>query len=371
MACHGKIARLPGAIRAQLNARLQRGDDGKNILAWLNSLPEAKSVFDAEFVGRPVTEQNLSDWRLGRYQEWLAQQEVLAQARDMADSQKELETVTPGESFADHLAAAVAFRYAAILAAQGAELDEKALRQLRALRPICQAALGLCRTRQNAARLRIERERWDMTRQEDLAAQEVARKFNERMERAAANKTSVKRPELQALLGKWDSVLEGLASLEELYQVEDPATSRRKGSSPKSGPKPRRRNQRPRRRARSGHPPASPTTQPAAASEVGPEPPASPQPVPREESSNPPPPLPPPIPSALPTAPLSAVAPAAGAEAEALSKAAVSAYPKLAAVLAAKRAVAEEAKARGERMARGEKVESIADAKEGLAPNRA
>ncbi|MGD1087021.1 MAG: hypothetical protein ABSA47_19980, partial [Verrucomicrobiota bacterium] len=67
---------------------------------------------------------------------------------------------------------------------------------------------------------------------------------------------------------------------------------------------------------------------------------------------------------------LSCVAPAAGAEAEAPSEAVISAYPKLAAVLAAKRAVAEEARARGERMARGEKAESTADAKEGLALNR-
>jgi hypothetical protein len=80
MARIGKIARLPGAVRAQLNTRLQDGAEGKQIADWLNSLPEVKERLTEKFEGRPINEQNLTNWRQGGYKEWLAHQEILAQA---------------------------------------------------------------------------------------------------------------------------------------------------------------------------------------------------------------------------------------------------------------------------------------------------
>ena len=59
MARIGKIARLPGGIRAQLNTRLQDGAEGKEIVLWLNSLPEVKEVLVKMFDGRPINDQNL------------------------------------------------------------------------------------------------------------------------------------------------------------------------------------------------------------------------------------------------------------------------------------------------------------------------
>ena len=44
MSHNGKIARLPHAIRNQLNLRLQDGEQGKNLVQWLNSLTEVKFV---------------------------------------------------------------------------------------------------------------------------------------------------------------------------------------------------------------------------------------------------------------------------------------------------------------------------------------
>ena len=67
MARTGKIARLSRNLRAQLNTRLQDGQDGKQIVQWLNSLPQVKEVLAEGFNRRPITEQNLSDWRLGGY----------------------------------------------------------------------------------------------------------------------------------------------------------------------------------------------------------------------------------------------------------------------------------------------------------------
>jgi hypothetical protein len=277
MACHGKIARLPGPVRAQLNARLQREDDGKDILAWLNSLPEVKSVSDDQFQGRPVTPQNLSDWRRGRFQEWLARQDILAQAEEVAATQKELEAVSPAGSLADHLALVVAFRYAAILAGQGAALDEKALRELRALRPICQVAVKLRRSDHNAARLRIESQRWEVARQKELAAQEVARRFNERAQAALANRPTFRKPQLEVLKSGLDATLAGLDELEKLVGCKTFAAAGLKPSRPDLAPKPPCPAQKPRPPRQTEPSPPPPAANPAAASPPQPNPDPGPQ----------------------------------------------------------------------------------------------
>ncbi|MGO8676222.1 MAG: hypothetical protein ACLQVX_10175 [Limisphaerales bacterium] len=43
MTPNGKIARLPLAIRQQLNLRLQNGELAQDLLSWLNQLPEVQA----------------------------------------------------------------------------------------------------------------------------------------------------------------------------------------------------------------------------------------------------------------------------------------------------------------------------------------
>ena len=84
MARIGKIARLPGAVRAQLNTRLQDGEESKQIVRWINSLPEVRKVLAGQFEGRPINEQNLTAWRQGGYEQWSLCQDVLAHAAALA-----------------------------------------------------------------------------------------------------------------------------------------------------------------------------------------------------------------------------------------------------------------------------------------------
>lgn len=72
---NGKIARLPRSIREQLNLKLDDAESGANLVDWLNSLDPVKRVLDRDFGGRPVTEQNLSEWRQGGFLDWQRQQE--------------------------------------------------------------------------------------------------------------------------------------------------------------------------------------------------------------------------------------------------------------------------------------------------------
>jgi hypothetical protein len=67
---NGKIARLPQPIREQLNQRLLDKEPYARLLQWLNALPEVHAVMAGLFGGRPINQQNLSEWKLGGFQEW-------------------------------------------------------------------------------------------------------------------------------------------------------------------------------------------------------------------------------------------------------------------------------------------------------------
>jgi hypothetical protein len=167
---NGKIARLPRAIRDELNRRLSDGELGGQVVAWLNALPEAQAVIAKEFNGRPIREQNLSEWRNGGYREWLAHQDAVAQARDLAADAGELSGAASG-SLANHLATVLTARYAAMLAGWDGENSEEFGRKLRVLRALCQDIVELRRGDHSAARLQIEQERLERDRlktEEDL-----------------------------------------------------------------------------------------------------------------------------------------------------------------------------------------------------------
>jgi len=97
VACTGKIARLPHDLRAQLNSRLQDGQLGPQILPWLNSLPQVQALLAQDFHALPISQQNLSNWRQGGYQEWLVRQDVLALAAQLAGNCHGLAAAATGQ----------------------------------------------------------------------------------------------------------------------------------------------------------------------------------------------------------------------------------------------------------------------------------
>jgi hypothetical protein len=153
---NGKIARLPLSIRENLNRRLQDGEQGKKLVAWLNSLPEVRSVIHAEFGGRPVREQNLSEWKQGGYRDWLALQE----AREAtARLDEELADCGDGDAqpLSETLARWLAVRYAvATRRLVGTEGPE----QWRLLRDLCGDIVELRRGDHSAMRLELARARF-------------------------------------------------------------------------------------------------------------------------------------------------------------------------------------------------------------------
>src|SRR4051812_25956434 len=87
----GKIARLPESIREQLNQRLLDGVVGKEIVSWLNTLPEVNRVMAELFAGHPITQQNISEWRRRSFQAWLEKRETQTRVLHLAEMYQDLE----------------------------------------------------------------------------------------------------------------------------------------------------------------------------------------------------------------------------------------------------------------------------------------
>src|SRR5713226_3591975 len=168
----GKIARLPLAIREQLNRRLQDGEIGKDLVVWLNSVPEVQAVLKAEFGDRPVNEPNLSDWRTGGYEDWRVHQDTMQQVNQLVANAKELggASQTP---LSELLATCLAARYAVELSRLTApvtpregtrptgEAEGNGGCDFEVLRKLCRDVLALRRLDLAGQRLRIEREAAD------------------------------------------------------------------------------------------------------------------------------------------------------------------------------------------------------------------
>lgn len=204
----GKIARLPREIREQLNRRLSDGEAGNRLVGWLNSRPETQERLAADFEGRAITEQNLSEWKQGGHQDWLARQETLACARELAGDASELTEAADG-SLADHLAVVLSARYAALVSGWNGEMDDEFRRKARALRAVAQDIVELRRGDHCAERLRLDLDRFAEANKADLDRALVA---------------------LLAELKQWPDVQEAfkgvMALLERRKAGEPPATSR-------------------------------------------------------------------------------------------------------------------------------------------------
>ncbi len=159
MTRNGKIARLPYSIRDLLNQRLHNGEQGAKLVEWLNGLPKVQEVLTEEFGGRPISEQNLSEWKQGGFEDWRRHEETRAWVRTLADESAELAEETGDLSVADWLSTPLAValgRWIHELTA-GAQNDPE---QRRALLSAAREVNQLRRGDHEEQSLRIERERW-------------------------------------------------------------------------------------------------------------------------------------------------------------------------------------------------------------------
>ncbi len=156
---NGKIARLPKAVREELNRRLDDGVQGKALVAWLNGLPEVRTVMKEVFGGRAVTEQNLSEWRQGGFLDWQRQREAVACVRLAAEEARELEEELGPAPLTEVLGASVTLLLARLIREMGDGLDSSPEQLHDLLRLIRQwSVMRSCDHR--AARLKMQQRDW-------------------------------------------------------------------------------------------------------------------------------------------------------------------------------------------------------------------
>jgi hypothetical protein len=171
MTRNGKIARLPYSIREVLNRRLRDGEQGKGLVDWLNSSQEVREVLADEFGGRAISEQNLSEWKQGGYEDWVRHQQTREWVQKLADESADLEEVAGDFSVADWLSAPLAVALGRWIheLATAANNDPK---QRNSLLALTREVTELRRSDHTAERLRIDRERWE-TEQEEKRQKEL------------------------------------------------------------------------------------------------------------------------------------------------------------------------------------------------------
>ena len=151
----GKIARLPLALRTELNQRLANNEDGANLLTWLNAIPGVPAMLATDFAGEPITKQNLYEWRQGGFLEWETQREMFDEARVLAANAGPV-SATTNHDLAEHLAAVIAGKFASLLAGWDGTEDQAFDAKLRVLTKFNQNLAILRRTNHSAARLKME-----------------------------------------------------------------------------------------------------------------------------------------------------------------------------------------------------------------------
>jgi hypothetical protein len=240
----GKIARLPRAVREQLNVRLDDGLEAAEILPWLNDLPEVRRIIANRFDGVPVSAQNLSGWRQGGFQEWLLHRELLDSASQTRENVEELNEVADSDSgdgiprpLADCLVAQVTLRMTAFMSRWNGEAgDAKLMTLLR----IGQFSLKLQRAGYQAEREALARRKRDDlaelkegTRLDMLAAwpefrEERARKEEKRKSGSGNGQESWSKeketPDSGSLPAGWERE-EGQRAVQGKAQVQTPSSA--------------------------------------------------------------------------------------------------------------------------------------------------
>jgi hypothetical protein len=165
MTRNGKIAHLPRHLRDQLNQRLEDGEQAKSLAKWLNTLDEVRSVLDTHFASRPISEQNLSEWKNGGFLDWQHRQETDQRIQRLLDLTPPSDAIdedddTP-QTLPDRLAAALTAELAATIQ-HLLEITTDPLQRWKHIREALRQIHQLRRGDQRAALTGIKIARWNL-----------------------------------------------------------------------------------------------------------------------------------------------------------------------------------------------------------------
>jgi hypothetical protein len=224
-----KIARLPSQIRDQLNRALDDNKEGKELVAWLNALPETRALLAAEFEGRPITEQNLSDWRKTGFPDWQRQQEKRALVRELAEEAQELVADAGGVDLSRGLAVVLGAELVVAIRDGLRDTTDRQQRWKLLLEAMAQVT-RLRREDHKAGKLAIEQERWQQEKQKTKREEAAWEGVAEDMKPFAA---LAQREMATTMFGQPDicSQAAGIAMTERLLAKQERVNGKPKGES--------------------------------------------------------------------------------------------------------------------------------------------
>jgi hypothetical protein len=136
---------------------MEQGKQGKELLDWLNSLPEVKDSIKSD--GNPISRQNLSEWRQGGYREWSLHFNFCRQAARLEEHTDQAEDTVDLPLLAGKMVGLLAIRYAALLNSWDGEPDPQFEKKLLLLRGLNRDIALLQKSLLQAGRHKIEDER--------------------------------------------------------------------------------------------------------------------------------------------------------------------------------------------------------------------
>jgi hypothetical protein len=167
----GKIARLPVSLREEVNRRLQNGEMGSVICAWLNGLSTVQEILASDFAGQPIGEENISRWRAGGFLAWVSKQESLEAIALLGEEMEGVQEAAH-EGLANRMALVLVARLAVQLRAFE-EMPEGPAKSL-AWRDLLGGLVLLRRGDLQAEKLRAEKERFEHRKFRNAAELEEA-----------------------------------------------------------------------------------------------------------------------------------------------------------------------------------------------------
>ena len=159
MTRNGKIARLPRPVREQLNRRLDDGESGKALVAWLNGLPEVRERIKQDFHGKVISEQNLSEWKQGGFQDWRRHQESRESTRVTVEESLELAADAGPMPLSETFSSTVSLLMAKLVREVGGS-SPSTPEERRELLALIREWTALRTGDQRAARLKMDQEAW-------------------------------------------------------------------------------------------------------------------------------------------------------------------------------------------------------------------
>jgi len=162
---HGKIARLPFEIREELNTRLLNGETAIDLVPWLNAQPAVQSVLSVQFQEKPISEQNVSNWRQGGFCDWLGLRDWRAICATSAEASAQIGAT--GFNAGNFLLLLTA-RLAANLD-RWEDSTEAKLPQMTTLHRLIATVLRIHQSELKDARLDLDRERVELLREKRRA----------------------------------------------------------------------------------------------------------------------------------------------------------------------------------------------------------